>query len=86
MFRRNVGGFDRALRITLGVILLPVGLLLMTESFCFGWAIAGIGLIGLVTGIFAFCPPYVPFGISTARTKRSAPSRCQEAGTPAEGR
>ena len=54
----NVGTTDRLVRIIAGVIVVLLG-------FCFKswWGL--IGLILLATGLFRFCPLYVPFKIST---------------------
>jgi hypothetical protein len=65
MFRRNVGGVDRVLRLTLGGILLLVGLFLLASTTRLGMILAVIGLISLLTGIFRFCVLYTPFHIST---------------------
>ncbi len=54
----NVGGFDRAFRIVAGLVILGAG-----AYFRSYWGL--IGLIPLVTGIFRFCPAYLPFGWST---------------------
>jgi hypothetical protein len=64
MFRRNVGGLDRAVRVVLGGILLPVGLFLWHLGY--GPLMAILGLILLATGILGFCPPYLLFHFSTA--------------------
>ena len=37
-----------------------------------GLLIALVGLLGLATGASGYCPLYVPFGISTAKTKMPA--------------
>lgn len=59
----NVGNIDRAIRIVAGLGLIGATLFgLIGPS---GW----IGLIPLATGIFRFCPAYLPFGIRTCRTK-----------------
>ncbi len=67
MCKRNVGRLDRALRLIMGVVLIPTGLLLLR-----GWwgnpagiLVAVLALIPLATGLIRFCPAYVPFGIST---------------------
>ncbi len=70
MFRRNVGGIDRVLRLTLGGILFLGGLVLLTGTIRLGVILAVIGLLALLTGIVRFCVLYVPFGISTARPGR----------------
>jgi len=77
--RRNVGGFDRALRVVGGSILVSGGLsvlaakvipcphlLLLAAHFPYAWGAIALGLLGLVTGAAGFCVLYVPFGISTA--------------------
>src|SRR5271157_3027460 len=68
MFRRNVGGIDRVLRLTLGGILFLGGLLLLTSAIRLGVILAVIGLLALLTGILGFCALYIPFSISTRRT------------------
>ncbi len=65
MFRHNVGGVDRVLRLTLGGILFLGGLFLLTSIIRLGLILAVIGLLALLTGIFRFCGLYIPFDIST---------------------
>ena len=66
MFSRNVGGLDRAIRLALGVNLLPAGLFLLGPGGL-RWPAWVLGLIGLVSGTSGYCLLYVPFGISTRR-------------------
>lgn len=54
----NVGATDRLVRIIAGVIVVLLGF-----YFKSWWGL--IGLILLATGLFRFCPLYVPFKIST---------------------
>jgi type IV secretory pathway TrbD component len=54
----NVGTTDRLVRIIAGVIVVLLGF-----YFKSWWGL--IGLILLATGLFRFCPLYVPFKIST---------------------
>jgi len=54
----NVGGLDRIVRILIGLVILGVGL--YYKSW---WGL--IGFAPLLTGIFRFCPAYLPFGLST---------------------
>jgi hypothetical protein len=70
MFRQNVGGVDRGLRVTLGVLLVLTGLFLLAEKNHVDLVVAVVGMIALATGVVKFCGLYVPFGISTARPKR----------------
>ena len=66
MFRRNVGGVDRVLRLTLGGMFFLAGLFLLTSRIRPGAVLAAVGVLVLLTGIIRFCVLYVPFGISTA--------------------
>ncbi len=67
MFRRNVGGIDRVLRVTLGIVLFLAGLLLLAGRSSLGMIVAVVGLLALVTGLVRVCALYIPFGISTAQ-------------------
>lgn len=62
--KANVGGMDRVLRIIVGVAL--IGATLAGWIGAWGW----IGLLPLVTGVFRFCPAYLPFGVRTCERKR----------------
>ena len=72
MFKRNVGVLDRILRVGLGLVLVPVGLILLgvLQGNVPGLVIAGFGGIGLVTSITGFCPLYVPLGINTLEKEK----------------
>ena len=56
--KTNVGSIDRGLRIVVGLVVLGAG-------YYYGnwWGL--IGIVPLLTGVFRFCPAYVPFGLST---------------------
>lgn len=71
MLPRNEGVLDRAVRLAVGVILLPSGLFLLDglQGGVVGLVLAAVGLFGLVSGTTGFCPLYVPFGFSTAGAK-----------------
>jgi Inner membrane protein YgaP-like, transmembrane domain len=69
MFRRNVGGVDRVLRVTFGAILALAGLVLLTGKTSLALILTVVGVLALVTGIARFCILYIPLGISTARSK-----------------
>ena len=71
MLRRNEGRLDRAVRLVLGALLLPIGLFPLggAEGSALGVITALVGFIGLATGITGFCPLYVPLGISTAQPR-----------------
>lgn len=61
--KANVGGIDRALRISAGLVL--VGLTLAGQIGVWGY----LGLIPLATGLFGRCPPYAFFGWNTCSVK-----------------
>jgi len=69
LYRRNVGGLDRALRLVVGAPLVAVGLFLAGGIWGepVGILVALVGLVSLLTGISGRCPLYTPLGISTAR-------------------
>ena len=55
----NVGRIDRALRISVGLVL--VGLAASNVVGVWGW----IGVVPLATGLFKFCPLYPILGINS---------------------
>jgi len=56
----NIGPVDRLLRIIVGLLIAIVGVI-----FDSWWGL--IGIVPLATGLFKFCPLYVPFKISTLK-------------------
>ena len=60
--KANVGSVDRALRILVGLVVLGAGY--YYQSW---WGL--VGLVPLLTGVFRFCPAYVPFGLSSCPKK-----------------
>lgn len=54
----NVGTVDRLLRIIIGLVIALLGVV-----FDSWWGL--IGIVPIATGLFRFCPLYVPFKIST---------------------
>lgn len=65
MFKTNVGGIDRVLRIVLGLAL--IGLTLGGVIGAWGW----IGLVLLATGALSTCPIYSILGMNTCPTKKA---------------
>jgi hypothetical protein len=61
----NVGGFDRILRIVVGLVLIAWAAALGGPLW------AWIGLVPLATGLFKFCPFYPLLGLSTCPVKKS---------------
>jgi len=58
--KTNVGTIDRLVRIIVGLILAIAGVI-----FDSWWGL--IGIIPLATGLFKFCPLYLPFKLSTVK-------------------
>ena len=67
----NVGGIDRILRISVGIVL--VALAANGIVVWWGW----LGLIPLATGIFRFCPAYPLLGINSCGTSCDKDSCCK---------
>ena len=67
MFKTNVGGFDRILRIVLGLALIV--LFFLDADASWRWAYL-IGVVVLATGVFSTCPLYSALGFSTCPVKR----------------
>ena len=61
----NIGTTDRTLRIVAGLAL--IGASLLGYIGAWGW----IGLVPIATGMFRFCPAYLPFGLSTCSPSAS---------------
>lgn len=60
----NVGSIDRIIRIVIGLGL--IGATLLGQIGVWGW----LGVIPLATGVFRFCPAYLPFGMNSCSTKK----------------
>ena len=67
MFKTNVGGIDRILRIVVGLALLA-GFFLNTEG-SMRWLYL-IGIVPLATGLMSSCPLYSLFGLNTCPMKK----------------
>lgn len=59
MFKTNVGGIDRTLRIVLGIVL--IALVFVGPQTPLGW----IGVVPLLTGLLRTCPLYSLLGMNT---------------------
>ena len=68
MFKTNVGGIDRILRIVIGLALLA-GFVLNPDA-TYRWAYL-IGIVPLATGLLSTCPLYSILGVSTCPMKRN---------------
>ena len=60
--KTNVGSADRKFRLVAGLFIIFIGI-----YFKSWWG--AIGVIPIITGVIGWCPAYLPFGISTCKTK-----------------
>lgn len=63
MFKMNVGGIDRVLRIVLGIGLLALVVIGPKTP----WGL--IGVVPLMTGLFRMCPIYSILGLNTCKVR-----------------
>ena len=66
--KANVGSIDRVIRLIAGLAILGAG-----YYFKSWWGL--IGLVPILTGVFRFCPGYLPFGLSTCKTDTQPPTQ-----------
>lgn len=71
---RNIGTYDRVIRLVVGIILLLVGLgglfgSSMVAGIGTGWSWAAliVGAVMVVTALIRFCPAYTLFGWNTCK-------------------
>jgi hypothetical protein len=55
IYRKNIGGLEQAIRIAAGAAMVVCGLLGLGYN-AIGYAVAGMGVVTAVTGLFGFCP------------------------------
>ena len=55
IFRKNLPGWERSMRVVLGAIMIGYGLVGLPAG-PLGYAIAAGGAIAIITGFFGFCP------------------------------
>lgn len=66
MFKTNVGGIDRILRIAIGALLIVLAALGVIGAW--GW----IGIVPVITGLTRTCPLYGLIGVNTCPVKNAA--------------
>ncbi len=64
--KQNVAGWDRIVRVVLGIVLLYLGVAGVVTGGL-GIVLDIIGVVFLVTGIAGFCPLYALLGFKTRR-------------------
>ena len=58
----NVGRGDKIFRIIVGLVVISIGVCMKSW-----WGV--IGIIPILTALLGWCPAYIPFGISSCKTK-----------------
>ncbi|MFH1197482.1 MAG: DUF2892 domain-containing protein [bacterium] len=61
--KQNVGSADKYFRYILGAVIIGLG-------FYFKSWFGLIGIVPIITASIGWCPAYMPFGISTCKTKQ----------------
>ncbi|MCB2135734.1 MAG: DUF2892 domain-containing protein [Rhodobacteraceae bacterium] len=69
MFKTNVGGADRIIRILLGIALLAAWFMMPGAGY--RWVFIVLGLVALGTGLMSSCPLYSLLGINTCPMKKT---------------
>ncbi|MCV2871060.1 DUF2892 domain-containing protein [Defluviimonas sp. WL0050] len=69
MFKTNVGGIDRVIRILLGLALLAWWF--FAPGMGLRWLPLVLGIIALGTGLMSTCPLYSLLGINTCPLKKA---------------
>ena len=63
--KTNIGSTDRLIRVLIGFGIIALGVI-----FKSWWGL--LGLIPILTAVTGFCSFYIPFGISTCRSKKES--------------
>jgi hypothetical protein len=69
--KTNVGMIDRALRLSLSVILFYLALFypVTSQDMMTSYILIGAGVINTVVALIGICPVYMLIGINTAKTE-----------------
>ena len=67
----NVGAVDRILRIIIGLVLIAYAIPIGFPATGWNW-VGWIGIIPILTALFATCPLYSILGVSTCRVASKA--------------
>lgn len=69
MLKKNMAWWDRVMRMTWGLVLIPLGLFVLggLEGRTIGIAVAIFALMPILSAATGFCWIYAPFGFSTIR-------------------
>lgn len=61
--KKNVGSADKIIRYVVGIAIIGAGIYFKTW-----WG--AVGIVPILTAAMSTCPAYLPFGLSTIKTKK----------------
>ena len=67
--KKNMGKTDKGIRVIIAVIIALLYYFNIIEG-AIAYVLMALAMIFLITSFINFCPLYVPFGISTCKTKK----------------
>ena len=67
--KKNMGKTDKGIRVIIAVIIALLYYFNIIEG-AIAYVLMALAMVFLITSIINFCPLYVPFGISTCKTKK----------------
>jgi hypothetical protein len=73
LFRKNIGPLDRVLRLSIGIVLLVLGI--FAEEGRTGMIFILVSIPLFLSSITGICPTYSLLGISTKRIKKTPADR-----------
>jgi hypothetical protein len=71
LYVKNVPGWERAIRIVVGIAMLACGLFAM-KGFPLGYLVAAAGITAILTGFFGFCPMCAMAGRKIAANREAS--------------
>lgn len=66
--KKNMGTIDRTIRLIVAIVFAVLYFTTIVTG-TIGLALVLLGAIFVLTSLISFCPLYLPFGISTCKTK-----------------
>jgi len=67
--KKNMGKTDKGIRVIIAVIIALLYYFNIIEG-AIAYVLMALAMVFLITSFINFCPLYVPFGISTCKTKK----------------
>ncbi len=67
--KKNMGKTDKGIRVIIAVIIALLYYFNVIEG-TIAYVLMALAMVFLITSFINFCPLYVPFGISTCKTKK----------------